>query len=122
MCSSSAVAKSTVSIDDYIFKYYSHSITIRYHLSKAIHEQAVFRATFFHSFAPTLVSHTLYQADFFGAHTLTFVQKRPIGLGIKNNLGSLYRHFAFFCCLFLERDTLYTHVRRLFNELFAKFY
>lgn len=62
----------------------------------------------------------LYQADFFGAHTLTFIQKRPIGLGIKNNLGSLYRYFALFCCHFL--DTLYIYVRRLFNELFAKFY
>lgn len=40
---------------------------------------------------PHSTRHQVSTVFYSGARTLTFVQERPIGLGIKNNLGSLRR-------------------------------
>lgn len=54
---------------------------------------------------------------------LTFVQMRPIGLGIKNNLGSLYSLRALSFSLFSPLSSrLFMLPRRSFDELFAKSY
>lgn len=76
--------------------------------------------TFFHSHhrARARASRIFSTALF----TLIFIQKRPIGLGIKNNLGSLYILTSRFSSRHFERDTplsFYAHAAYSTNSTLA---
>lgn len=85
-----------MSIDGYTYICVTRSIATHYHLSKVIHRQVwiYIKRSLSFSFCFRSQLRSMYfierTARFPVRAMLTFVQKRPIGLGIKNNLGSLY--------------------------------
>lgn len=92
------------------------SIATHCRLSKVMHGQAwiyIYRATVFIFSSFRLRSQPRFKLYFVERTALfpvramlTFVQKRPIGLGIKNNLGSLYWLRALFLLSLCPRDSL----------------
>lgn len=123
MCSSSAVAKSTVSIDGMLV---IHSTTIHYIIVPVegyTRTDAFYKATLSHSFAHKIAHHIILRSRFNRcAFTLTFVQLRPIGLGIKNNLGSLYRLRALLFSRPRYSFILAPLIRRTFREVSLDIY
>jgi len=137
VCSSLAVAKSTVNIDKIISAF---DLSTCY-LSQAIAQLACSKRFLFFLFLSISLSLSLSlflslslsislttalrikcRPLYSGARTLTFVQKRPIGLGIKNNLGSLRRRLLALIFIFfsLSSATFFLFTRRSFDELSSR--
>lgn len=134
MCSSSAVAKSTVSIL-YIDKLRicAFDLCLFGRISRLLrrHDEYVTIALFVMHISSSVDRFLLFFFFYSVARTLTFVQKRPIGLGIKNNLGSLRRldlccsryYSSFLSSPFsLERDdhSFYSRAAHSTNSLISR--